>query len=273
MDSADGAKPERLRVEYLATEYLRYDFERRGRRRHHPLDDGFYEFYESLHRLRRANEVLEFLAKSGRDPYGTIQDLGDVLSDAEQGLRYAKQTLDDTGFLDLLDEHLDTVMRGVEADELPDDEAAVLESLGFHQLAQVVRAEVDLTIAEWNAGSAKGHDVAREFRQAPVSRSFDTAIERVSVYRSEYQAYVRESADGGGADQTPERSEPRKGRRWWKGLGQIVEGAALSVANAGMAVGAFKFPVSPEVQTYGAVVSVAGGVGKVMNGIGDLWGE
>jgi hypothetical protein len=31
--------------------------------------------------------------------------------------------------------------------------------------------------------------------------------------------------------------------------------------------------VSPEVQTYGAVVSVAGGVGKLMNGVGDLWGE
>ena len=68
-------------------------------------------------------------------------------------------------------------------------------------------------------------------------------------------------------------SLPTKERRWWKGLGQVVQGASIAVADVGMAVGAFKFPVSPETQTYGAVVSVAAGVGTIMNGVGDLWGE
>lgn len=66
---------------------------------------------------------------------------------------------------------------------------------------------------------------------------------------------------------------PRKHRRWWKGLGQIAEGAALAVADVGIAVGAFKLPVSPETQTYGLVVSAAAGMGKIMNGLGDLRGE
>lgn len=261
---------ERRRIEFLAEEYLVDNRDGRRHRRHDPLDDGFYEFYESLHRLRRANEVLDFLKSSRRDPYETFADVPGVLSDAAEGLRLGKQVLADGGYLSMLDDHIDTVMRGLDPEGLPSDEAAVLESLGFRHLAQVIRADIDLVASEWRNGTARGLDVAREFRRRPVSDSFDQAIEIVSRHRVEYVEYVNAEAD---ESVQPEAVEPRKERRWWKGLGQIVEGAAIAVADAGMAVGAFKFPVSPEVQTYGAVVSVAGGVGKLMNGLGDLWGE
>ena len=66
---------------------------------------------------------------------------------------------------------------------------------------------------------------------------------------------------------------PKKSRRWFKGLGQIAQGAALSIADVALAVGALHFPVSPETQTWGAVASVATGVGTIFSGMGDLRSE
>ena len=65
----------------------------------------------------------------------------------------------------------------------------------------------------------------------------------------------------------------KKSRRWFKGLGQIAQGSAFSIANVALAVGALKFPVSPETQTWGAVASVSTGVCTVLSGIGDLRNE
>ena len=66
---------------------------------------------------------------------------------------------------------------------------------------------------------------------------------------------------------------PMKSRRWFKGLGQIGQEAALSIANVALAVGVIRFPVSPETQTWGALASVATGIGTVLNGVGDLLNE
>jgi len=68
-------------------------------------------------------------------------------------------------------------------------------------------------------------------------------------------------------------SEKKKSRRWFKGLGKIGQGAALSIANAALAVGVIHFPVSPETQTWGALASVATGIGTILSGVGDLRGE
>jgi hypothetical protein len=66
---------------------------------------------------------------------------------------------------------------------------------------------------------------------------------------------------------------PKKSRRWFKGLGQIAQGAAFSIANVALAMGALQFQVSPETQTWGAIASVTTGIGTVLSGIGDLRNE
>lgn len=231
------------------------------------MEDGYWEFRYALDRLRRADEVIDFLQRSQRDPYTTMNDIDATLGDAHSGLVESRNILRQSGFLDLVDDHLDTVMRGLDPDGLPDDEAEVLAMLGFPHLAATIRDQVDLLAEEWRNGTARGHTVANEFRQAPASRSLDAAIDQVERHQNERRAAMQSAAD----DVTPE--VPKKERRWWKGLGQVVQGASLAVADVGMAVGVFKFPVSPETQTYGAVVSVTAGVGTIMNGVGDLWGE
>ena len=66
---------------------------------------------------------------------------------------------------------------------------------------------------------------------------------------------------------------PKKTKRWFKGLGQIAQGTALSIANIGLAMGAITIPVAAETAGWGAIVSSITGVGMVLNGYGEFRGE
>jgi hypothetical protein len=70
-----------------------------------------------------------------------------------------------------------------------------------------------------------------------------------------------------------QQTKKKRSRRWFKGLGHISQGAALSIANVALAIGVIHFPVSPETQTWGALASVATGIGTILNGVGDLLNE
>lgn len=257
--------PELRNVQFLVEEYVQ-----RGLwvGRHHPMDDGFYVVRSGADRLRSADETLRYLRQSRRDPYRTLRDVPDLLDDAATGLQRTKDALDETGFLELLDDHIDTLMRAVSAENLPPEEEQALRALGFVELARIYPSLVDLVGEEWRSGNAKGLDVRREFRAAPASAALDTAVERIRQHATELREAGRQEGDT--AEQQP---EPQKKRKWWKGVGQVVQGASLAITDVGLAVGALKFPVSPETQTYGAVVSISAGVGTIMNGVGDLWGE
>ena len=98
-------------------------------------------------------------------------------------------------------------------------------------------------------------------------RELRYVTERVKEADAEFQRLVKAS-EGETND-----AAPKKPRRWFKGLGQISQGAALSIANVALALGTLKFPVSPETQTWGAMASVATGIGTVLSGIGDLRNE
>lgn len=255
---------EQRRQRYLIDKYLRLRAIPHGRR--FPGDDGWYELRSAVDNLRQAHEVIEFLRRSGRDPYDTFADIDQTLNNAYWGVTEARRQMDRAGFLHLLDDHLDVVMRSVRSSGLPEDEAAVLEALGFPELATDIEVLVDLLGDEWRSGSPRAQVVTRELGRRSASGALDSAIAAIEQHREERR-------EGRDADAPRDLPEPKKERRWWKGLGQVVQGASIAVADVGMAVGAFKFPVSPETQTYGAVVSVAAGVGTIMNGVGDLWGE
>jgi hypothetical protein len=261
------------RAGYLAAKYIKQPSSRKRRR--HPMDDRLWEFHESIERLRRADEVLEFLDRTERDPYTTLRSVDEVLSDVEYGLQNAQAALASSGFLDMLDDHLESVLTAVDPDLLPAAEAAILDELGFPRLARFVREEADLVGSEWRAGTARGLWVVREFREQPASRVFEVSIERVQRHRTEIREHAARIAETEQAGRTGRETEPqpRKSRRWWKGLGQIVEGATLAVADAGLAVGLYKVQIPEETQLAGTVISVGAGIGKVMNGVGDLLKE
>jgi ferric-dicitrate binding protein FerR (iron transport regulator) len=102
-------------------------------------------------------------------------------------------------------------------------------------------------------------------REIPVSRQLERAEEELARTRKQFEESAEEEENNTEA--------PKKSRRWFKGLGQIAQGAAISIADIGIAIGMLHFPVSPETQTLGALVSTATGVGTVLNGIGELRNE
>lgn len=258
----------RRQLDLLAEEYLRLgQGQLRAKRHRIEWDEVSY----ALDRLRRADEVLDFLRRSGRDPYTTLRNVDEVLGDADSGLKGVRRALDETGTAELLDDHLDTLMRALSAEALPGWEADLLEAWGFRDLARTIGARADLLGDEWRNGTASGIPVAHEFRRDPVTRALTAAEENIGKHRTERREF------GDDAEATPASSgsgePPKRQRRWWKGLGQIVQGAAIAGADIGLAVGVLHIPVPKEGETYGVVMSVTAGVGTLMNGVGDLWGE
>jgi hypothetical protein len=223
----------------------------------------------ALDRLRQADEVLDFLRRNARDPYATLRNVDGVLGDAESGLGALRRALDETRFSELLDDHLDTLMRALAADALPGCEAELLDALGFPNLASTIEARADLLGAEWRNGTARGAVVAAEYRRAPVSQAMKMAEESVKQHRAERQSHAENARETSDVQGKP----PEKQRRWWKGLGQIVQGAAIAGADIGLAIGVLHVPIPAGGETYGVVMSVTAGAGTIMNGVGDLWGE
>jgi hypothetical protein len=93
------------------------------------------------------------------------------------------------------------------------------------------------------------------------------AAERLALVQQQFDEFKKSQG------KEVSNEAPKKSRRWFKGLGQIGQGAALSIANVALAVGVIAFPVSPETQTWGALASVATGIGTVLNGVGELRNE
>ena len=259
------SKADRKQVEFLAEEYLRLARAHGRLRRHHMECD---EVSYALDHLRQADEVLDFLNRSGRDPYTTLRDVNELLRHAGSGLSAFETLLGDTGFSELLDDHLDTLMRALSAEALPGGEAELLDALGFPNLARTIQARTDLLGAEWRNGSARGGPVAHEYRRAPVSQGLKFARDSIEKHRAERERHD----ENDGETQSPTKA-PEKQRRWWKVLGQIVQGAAIAGADIGLAIGVLHVPIPAGGETFGVVMSVTAGAGTVMNGVGDLWGE
>jgi hypothetical protein len=171
----------RRQVDLLAEEYLRLgQAQLRAKRHRIEWDEVSY----ALDHLRQADEVLNFLRRSGRDPYATLRNVDEVLGDAESGLKGVQHVLDETGAEELLNDHLDTLMRALSAEALPGWEADVLDAWGFPDLARTIGARADLLGDEWRNGTASGVPVAGEFKRDPVTRAMEAAGENIGKHRS-----------------------------------------------------------------------------------------
>jgi hypothetical protein len=105
----------------------------------------------------------------------------------------------------------------------------------------------------------------RSSNEKSVSHQLKYTVEKLSEAQSEFKETDKELIE--------KKEKAKKSRRWFKGLGQIGQGAALSIGDIALAARMLTFPVSPETQTWGALVSATTGVGMILNGVGELRGE
>lgn len=249
-------------LSFLFERYVRPRLNRvRDRHRHHFEDDFSYHLNQAV----RSAQILRFIesyCQDTEDVYRTfrLERLKNAVSDTRYSLEFSNRLVDEAGFLDACESHTREIAGGLEAAQLPDVDKDVLREMAS------INPEVELRSLVYQAKillvrcDRQSHDIG-------LRQDLRYAEEKLKEADTEFEKHVA-AHDGESVKEIPKKS-----RRWFKGLGQISQGAALSIANVALAIGTLKLPVSPETQTWGAMASVATGVGTVLSGIGDLRNE
>lgn len=237
--------------------------------RHHRFENMFgYE----LTRLARVWRIARAVESGVPADAFTDAHLRAGMEDVSGVLGNTASLLREVDLLTLLDREYDLMAEGLRLTYLPAEELPVLGAHGI----EMTRADLERSVYRVSRTAR-----ATQYREVTPSRALSAAQRALDEAAGTYESNEQEERKHLGMlarqdgqppsqrKQPPERKQPRI----FKGLGQIVQGAAMTVADVGLAVGAFPFPVSPETQSWGALASVTAGVGTVMSGVGDLRAE
>ncbi len=249
-------------MSYLYERYVRPRLSRLRRRlEHHMHDEVHYELDRAI-RSARLLRFAETFCDSDENLYGTftLDRLRRAIADTRYSLSFSNRILDEGGFFDAYESHEKEILAGLRADDLPQEDKEILREIGIVDADNEVRALVF---------AAKGRidRIERQHRELSARQELRTGERQLEEGEKilEVAAKINEPESN--------QSAPKKSRRWFKGVGQIAQGSALSIANVALAIGALHLPVSAETQTWGAIASVTTGIGTALSGIGDLRNE
>jgi len=248
-------------LEFLYERHVRPHAPRmRDRFSHHMHDELSYHLWQAI----RGTRVIRFIETHCDSPEEvrqlfTLEGLRQAHYDVHNAAAFAERIMTDGGFLNAYEAGSVEILRGLRAEYLPAIDKDVLREIG------TTDADMELHVLVQNA---KG--VLQSTGPNSRERSVSQQLKEVYVRTEDAAKEIDRQVELGKAEKA---EPPKKSRRWYKGLGQIGQGAALTIANAGLAFGAIHIPVSPETQTWGALVSVVTGIGTILNGVGDLRNE
>jgi hypothetical protein len=226
------------------------------------------EFSYHLDRAVRSAQMLRFVENHFRDDEDVYRTFtGDSLVGAAFETRYSfefsNRVADEAGFFDAFDAYAREIAAGLAAVDLPDADRDLLRDMGSPN------PEVELRSLAHRAKSWLETD-EMHFREVRILKRLQQVEKRLETETDEFKAYVESKKK---EQEVTSKQVGRKPRRWFKALGQIGQGAALSIADVAMAIGTLHLPVSPETRTWGAIASVTTGIGTVLSGVGDLRSE
>ena len=246
----------------LFRKHVRPRLPRVQRRFHHHMMEEWQYHLDQAERSARLFRYVDNYCDDGGDVYSTftLDRLASAVHDTRYGLEFSNRAIDEAGFLDAYERHVTEILAGLQPHHIPEVDKDVMRDMGS--------PDPEAELAELVFHAKAERDRFLQMRQEiSVRQQLRNAEERVTKAAAEFDELKKSAGDPKAKD------FPKKSRRWFKGLGQISQGAALSIANVALAVGALHFPVSPETQTWGAVASVATGIGTVLSGVGDLRNE
>lgn len=210
---------------------------------------------EALEGLRRAmgivNYIWEQLDEDG-DIYRIFREevLRETVGNARKGVIVGHDLANETGLLQVVTEHFDEIIEGMRVEHFPKEELAILRDLGVKNPQVALHATVYL--------------LKRRRRLLHESGYYDLARELVTVFEMLPGRFERSLSP------QPYRVEGQK-RRNWKVLGGVIEGAGMVIGNVLMVINPLGVTISaPEAQSYGAITSVTGGIGKIVASFGEL---
>lgn len=162
------------------------------------------------------------------------------------------------GFAEAIDDHLAEIIDGIEVEDLPSHETALLRDLGIADPETYLSGMVYVV-------RARKEDLKASAKETPVSRQLESVPEKLAKG-------TRELGEGDSGE-TDSGTRRRPQRRWFKGLSKIGLGAFFSIVDIASLYGLVTIPVPTGAEVGGAMASVAMGVTKMMDGIGDLRNE
>jgi hypothetical protein len=254
--------------EFLAFLFERYIRSRtarvRHRYRHHFEDELSYHLDQAI----RSVQVLRFVESyctDDEDVYRTftVERLKNTVSQTRHSVEFSNRLTDEAGFLEACEFHRHEIANGLATIHLPDADKDVLREMGSPN------PEAELRSLVYRAKQWMERD-DRQSREAGLRQELWYVEEKLKEANADFERLAELPEP---QTQQLSREVPKKTRRWFKGLGQIAQGAALSIANVALAIGTLNLPVSPETQTWGAIASVATGIGTVLSGVGELRNE
>ena len=249
-------------LSFLFERYVRPRIARvRHRYRHHFEDELSYHLDQAI----RSAQVLRFVESYCHDDEEvyrtfTLERLKSAVSETRYSFDFSNRLADEAGFIEAIESHMREIADGLGAGYLPDADKDVLRETGSPNPEVELRSLVYRTKAWLERGDRRESELS-------LRQELRYAEEKLKDADDSFDKLVKAKKE--------ETSEevPKKTRRWFKGLGQVAQGATFSIANVALAIGTLKLPVSPETQTWGAMASVATGIGTVLSGIGDLRNE
>ena len=249
-------------MSYLFERYVRPRLPRvRRRLEHHMKDDVHYHLDHAI-RSARVLRFIESYCDDDGDIYSTfrVERLTRAISETRQSLNFSTRITEEGGFLDAYEAHESEILYGLRPQHLPEEDKEILREMGSINPDVEVRGLVYLA-------KARVRKVERQHREVSVGQELKNCEAQLEQGEKTFQIALEMKE--------PESSKnvSRKSRRWFKGVGQIAEGSALSIADVALVIGVLKLPVSAETQTWGALASVTTGIGTVLNGVGDLRNE
>lgn len=174
-----------------------------------------------------------------------------------RALRTSNDIAEEIGMLDLIEEYEELIISGMEIEDIPSHDIIALEQLGESNPKGALLAAY-LNVKQRGKLSEKNcNELTIEQRLRSLEKK------------------LRDAGEGGDTHSKDKKSadKPRPKRRWFKGLGKVAQGSALTLADVALAAGVLVLPVDPSTQTWGAIVSSVTGVGTALDGMGELRGE
>ena len=243
---------------YLYNEYVG-SRSRRFRKHFHPMEFEHRWGWE-LERLVSASNLLRYINHQCREEdeiYSTItrERIAQLPNEIRHGARMNRQMLEESGFMEAIDTYYDEIVGGMKLEHMPPQEIEVMRELGSSE----PEAELSALIYIVKSRCKSKHSYNQEVYVSYQLKNLEQKLEQQEKELEE----LKEDAE----------KQPQKPKRWFKGLGQIAQGSALSIANIGLAMGVITIPVAAGTAGWGAIVSSITGVGMVLNGIGEFRGE
>jgi len=179
-----------------------------------------------------------------------LAEVPDALAD---GLAWNERLVVETGVSESIQSHFGEIVDGMDADDMPEEDAAILHLSGSRD----PHRELELLVKKVKDDK---EIILKHHQEGGFSVSLRKTRERVIEKKN------RLSSDASTANEPPKK-------RWFKGLGGICQGTMLTIVDTTLIAGIWTIPLPLETKTVGALVSTTSGIGSILTGFGELRGE